>query len=218
MAIGRRKLDDRPGKLAWDFENGCMVLEDRVRTDSGDWEIQQRKVENDKFRAVIDLPNIERGWIAFVKGEGLNAVLARLGQDYGDPPSDQHKEGLRLVAKMDASLGGDVREFISTSAGVWSSIDSLHDAYLADLAKHPDCLPAVDIVDMRKEEVRDRTFHVPLFKIRGWVPRPPELPARASRSLGAPRKRTAMSRPRTGSRDRRPRTSSEARSHFSWGQ
>ena len=50
MAIGRRKLDDRLGKLAWDFEIGYMVLEDRVRTDSGDWENQQRNVENDKFR------------------------------------------------------------------------------------------------------------------------------------------------------------------------
>lgn len=203
MAIGRRKLDDRLGKLAWDFEIGCMVLEDRVRTDSGGWENQQRNVENDKFRAVIDLPNIERGWIAFVKGEGLNAVLAPLGQGYGDPPSNQHKEGLRLVAKMDASLGGDVREFISTSAGVWSSIDQLHDAYLAGLAKHPDCLPAVDIVDTRKDEVRGRTFHVPVFKISGWVPRPPELPAtgiplvrRVKKANGNEQAKDAFARPK----------------------
>jgi hypothetical protein len=184
MAIGRRKLDDRPGKLAWDFENGCMVLEDRVRTDSGDWEIQQRKVENDKFRAVIDLPNIERGWIAFVKGEGLNRPDAGRGRN----------ELAHVATERCIHLGDEAQPFLVLVAGRVAVV-------LAEPGQH--CV---------------RTFHVPLFKIRGWVPRPPELPARASRSLGAPRKRTAMSRPRTGSRDRRPRTSSEARSHFSWGQ
>jgi hypothetical protein len=175
MAIGRRKSDTL-SKLAWDFEIGCMVLEDRVYTNGG-WDTEQRNVENDKFRAVIDLPNIARGWIAYVKGEGLNAVLAPLGRDYGDRPSDKHNEGLRFLAKMDASLGGDVREFISTSAAIWNAVNKLHDEYLAGVKEHEGHLPAVDVIEVREEPIRNGSIRIPVFKISGWVPRPPELPA-----------------------------------------
>jgi hypothetical protein len=178
MAIGKRKTDgDRLGKWSWDFSLGKSVLEDRVRTDNG-WESQQRNIENKEFRAVIDLPNLERGWVAYVKGEGLNAELAKIGKDYGDPPSDKHKEGLRLVAKMDAALlGGGVRELISTSSGLWTAVDKLHDDYIAGVAKHDGCLPAVDIVEVREEPGKSGSIFIPVFKISGWVPRPPELPA-----------------------------------------
>jgi len=174
MAIGRRKTDgDR--RLNWDFGIGKFVLEDRTR-DTG-WENQQQNVENDKFRAVIDLVNIERGWIAYLKGVGLDTKLVRLGQDYGDQPSDKHREGLRFIAKMDESLGGDVRELITTSQAIWNAIDKLRDAYLAGVAKHEGCLPAVDVAEAREERTqKGNTILVPVFKISGWVPRPPELP------------------------------------------
>ena len=124
MAIGRRKTDGALNKLNWDFRIGKSVLEDRVRTGNG-WETEQRNVETDEFRAVFDPENIEVGWIAFVKGEGLNAKLVHVGEDYGDRPSNDHKEGLRIVVKMDPALGGDLRELISTSSALWAAVDQL---------------------------------------------------------------------------------------------
>jgi hypothetical protein len=174
MAIGKRKTDGER-RLNWDFKIGKFVFEDRTRTDSG-WENQQTNVENDKFRAVPDLPNLERGWIAYLKGEGLNTVLVPLGQDYGNPPSDKHREGLRLIVKMDESLGGDVREFISTLPAIWDAIDKLHDDYLTGVKEHAGCLPAVDVAATREVPGRDSPIRVPIFKINGWVPRPFELP------------------------------------------
>jgi len=177
MAIGKRRTDiDRLGKLKWDFEIGKFVLENRVRTDSG-WENEQHNVDNSGFRAVFDMIHIQCGWIAYLKGEGLNAVLEPLGQDYGDPPTDKHREGLRLIVKTDETIGGDVRELISTSSAIWNAIDTLHDAYIADVQKHEGCLPAVDVAEVHKETIGNGTILVPVLKIVGWVPRPPELPA-----------------------------------------
>jgi hypothetical protein len=192
MGLGRRMTSGVGlGKWTWDFRSGQSVLEDRLLTLRG-WEAEQRNVENNKFRAVLDAENIQLGWIAYLKGEGLNAKLVPLGQDYSDPPSDQHKEGLRLVVKMDASLGGEVRELISTSQTMWSAISQLHDAYLAGVGAHPGCLPAVDIVDTHKETTPKGPMYSPVFKIVGWAPRPSELPAggiplvkRAKKSSGS---------------------------------
>jgi hypothetical protein len=177
MSLGRRKLDGESlGKLAWDFDIGKFVLEDRVFANGG-WEPQQQNIENNKFRAVFDLQTVEVGWIAYIKGEGLNAKLVRLGGDYGDQPTDRHNEGFRLPVKMDSSLGGAVREFISTFRSLWAALSRLHDDYLAGVGKHPDCLPAVDVADVVKEPTKKGSLLVPRYKISGWVPRPPDLPA-----------------------------------------
>jgi hypothetical protein len=175
MAIGKRKTGDSIGKLTWEFGAGAFVAEDRVYAD-GEWQNKQTNIANSEFRAVVDLANTETGWIAFLKGEGLNAVLAKIGHDYGARPSDDHHEGLRLVMKMDESLGGGVREFITTSVSLWGEIDKLHDAFLAGHKKHEGCLPAVDVAATREEQGRTCKLRVPVFKIAGWVPRPPELP------------------------------------------
>src|SRR5262249_36332406 len=57
--------------------------------------------------------------------------MVHAGEDPGDPPSDKHKEGVRLIVKMDESLGGEVRELLSTSWAMWTAIDALHDDYTA---------------------------------------------------------------------------------------
>jgi hypothetical protein len=177
MALGRRRDSGNLGKLNWDFDIGNFVLEDRIYS-NGEWENQQRNVKNDKFRGVFDLPNGEIGWIAYLKGEGLNAKLVHIGENYGDPPTDKHKEGFRLIVRTDESLGGDSREFISTSTYLWTAIDRLHDDFVAGSGEHPGCLPVVDVADVRKEMLRSRAaLLVPVFKIVFWSPRPLDLPA-----------------------------------------
>jgi hypothetical protein len=176
MGIGKRKTDysNRLPELKWDVEIGKHVVEERTCNSDGVWENVQRNA--DKFRGVFDLPNLQVGYIAYIKGVGRDTALKPLGEDYGPPPSDKHQEGLRLLVKLDASLGGGVCEFVSTLSYIWQEIDRLHDAYLAEVKKHEGCLPAVDVVDTCKKPGRTIDLLIPIYGIVGWVPRPPELP------------------------------------------
>jgi hypothetical protein len=180
MAIGKRKSGgDYLPMLKYDARVGTLYLQDRVY-ENGKWETEQRDV-TDKFRAAFDVGNLRRGWINFPKGAAPETHLVQIGEDYGDPPDDRFKEGIRVLVKMDASLGGDVRELMSTAAALWNAMDALHDAYLADTAKHPDALPVVDLADRVETKTTAGTSVTPVFKIVGWIPRPPNMPAEIAR-------------------------------------
>jgi hypothetical protein len=177
MGIGRRKTStDNLGKWVWDARAGKSYTEDRVYSERDGWNSEQHPIENDKFRAAFDMANLQVGWIAYLKGEGLNAKLVPVGEDYGDPPSDKYKEGLRLLMKMDASLGGEVRESVSTWLMVWAAIDALHDEYLAGVANHAGKLPVVDIADTQRRDNQGRHLSRPGFQDR-WLA---AAPARAA--------------------------------------
>jgi hypothetical protein len=201
MALGKRKsAGEFLPALKFDARIGKLYLHDRICT-NGNWESQQTNIEPDKFRAVFDLQNLQIGWINFVKGAAPELALVPAGEDPGEPPSDKHKEGVRVVVKMDASLGGDVRELLSTAVSLWGAMDDLHDKYLAAIANHEGCLPAVDIVDVTEKKMAAGASYAPTFKISGWMPRPPELPAAgipvAQRvKTAAPPKAATPTRPR----------------------
>lgn len=129
----------------------------------------------DEFQAVFDLENLQRGWIRFPKGAAPDVTLVPAGEDPGDPPSDDHKEGVRVILKMADSLGGDVRELMSTARGLWNAVDTLHDRYLAAVASHPGELPVVTLGNVREVKTGAGTTFVPVFNIVDWVPRAPEL-------------------------------------------
>lgn len=76
---------------------------------------------------------------------------------------------------MADSLGGDVRELMSTARGLWNAVDTLHDRYLAAVASHPGELPVVTLGNVREVKTGAGTTFVPVFNIVDWVPRPPEL-------------------------------------------
>jgi hypothetical protein len=175
MTIGRRKTGTRLNKLSWDYAIGKMVSEIRTKDDSGNWERVNTNIENDKFRAAFDLHNVQVGWIAYIKGEGINAVLKAIGEDYGDPPSEEHKEGLRAIAKLDKANGGAIHEFISTAPGVWDEVDRMHNEYVKGAEKHPGAVPLIG-VEAREAQGRDAPMLVPAFKFLGWTPRPDDLP------------------------------------------
>jgi hypothetical protein len=177
MTIGKRKTGFRLAEASWDFVIGKVVVTDRVKNRDNKWESVNANIDNEKFLAAFDMPNIERGYVAYIKGEGLNAVLKPLGEDYGDrPPSKQHREGVRLIFKMDKSLGGAVRELISTATTLWDAIDVLHDSYEAGVKEHEGHLPVVGIDSVREGQGSDGPIYIPVFKIIEWVPRPPDLP------------------------------------------
>lgn len=179
MAIGKRRHGSGNDFLApakWDARIGRFYLEDRVYTRGYGFEKEQRNIATDKFRATFDLENLQVGWFAFAAGSPPDMRLFSVGRDIGDPPTDQHKQGLRLLLKPDESLGGGVRELISTAEAVWYSIDDLHEKYLGGVTAHAGCLPVVDIVEVREEKAKNSTAFAPVFQIVGWTPRPAELP------------------------------------------
>jgi hypothetical protein len=188
MAIGKRKSgSDFLPTLKYDARVGMFFLHDRI-FEAGRWETEQRDV-TDKFRAAFDMENLQRGWINFPKGAAPETHLVRIGEDYGDPPDGRFKEGIRVLVKMDESLGGDVRELMSTAVALWNALDALHDAYLADTAKHPDALPVVDLADKVETKTTAGTSVTPVFKIVGWIPRPPDLPATETTRRSVPKEK-----------------------------
>ena len=73
------------------------------------------------------------GWIHFPKGAAPEMVMVPAGEDPGEAPTKEHREGFRLIVKV---LAGDdrdssVREFLSTAIAAWAAVDRLHDVYRA---------------------------------------------------------------------------------------
>ena len=193
MAIGKRKSGGNflPA-LKYDARVGTVYLQDRVY-ENGRWENEQRDVTKE-FRAAFDMQNLQRGRINFPKGAPPQMHLVPIGQDPGDAPDDDYKEGLRVLVKMDASLGGDVRELMSTAVALWNALDALHDGYLADADKHPGALPVVDLDRVVETKTVNGTSFAPIFKIVGWIPRPPELPIALAGSTTKQKQKVMVSR------------------------
>jgi hypothetical protein len=174
MALGKRKGQEFLPRLKYDARAGTLYLEDRVNN-KGVWESEQRNV-TENFRAVFDLETIEIGWMHFPKGAPPDLVLVPIGQDWGDAPTREHKQGFRLLVKMPLELGGGVREFISTALATWNAIDALHTAYANEAGKHPDQLPTVKLVEVIEIRAANGTSFTPVFEIDGWVARPVDMP------------------------------------------
>ena len=90
MGLGKRKTGggEPLPKLVWDSKASQIYTE--VRTNNGrEWWSERTPIELGEFRGTPDLPNVEVGWIAYLKGIGLDAKLVRMrgGEDYGGCPS-----------------------------------------------------------------------------------------------------------------------------------
>src|SRR5690242_8899142 len=97
MGLGKRKYDYTPlPKWKFDVMAGHAVITHRAPDELGEWQSEDTVIEPTEFRAVLDLANLEKGWIAFVSGSGVDfhAVSVRSGKDYSDkPPTPKHREG-----------------------------------------------------------------------------------------------------------------------------
>ena len=181
MALGKRKGSDFMPILKFDARVGTFCLQDRVNRD-GMWKNEQTDVTS-QLRGIFDLETVERGWIHFPKGAAPELVMVPPGEDPGEQPSTDHKEGFRLVVKMAEELGGDVREFMSTALAAWNAIDALHTAYLKLVPEHPAQLPVVELFDVIEKKTASGSSFIPCFKIVDWVPRPADMP-KAKRATG----------------------------------
>ena len=181
MALGKRKGSDFMPILKFDARVGTFCLQDRVNRD-GIWKNEQTDVTK-QLRGIFDLETVERGWIHFPKGAAPELVMVPPGEDPGEQPSTDHKEGFRLFVKMTDELGGEVREFMSTALAAWNAIDALHTAYLKLVPKHPAQLPVVELFDVIEKKTASGSSFIPCFKIVDWVPRPADMP-KAKRATG----------------------------------
>jgi hypothetical protein len=175
MGLGKRKQTSIVPRLKYDGRAGKFSLISRVQ-ENNEWFNDQVDIAPGDFRAVVDLDNLEIGWIHYPEGGAPDIKLVKVGQEIGDPPGDKHKEGIRLLLLMDDQLSGDVRELMSTAGGLWNGLDTLHDAYMVDRDKNPGKLPVVVLSGTLDTGSATNPSHEPIFSISEWVSRPTELP------------------------------------------
>lgn len=164
--------------VKFDARAGRMFRVDREQDGGGNWNTNNVEITNG-FTAVMDLENIEVGWLLFAAGVAPQLTLVKLGQPLPPRPSDQHKQGFRMLMKLGKSSGGDVREIAATSKAVLGSVDELHTAYEAQKSANPGKLPVVALTGSKAivstGKGQSSTNYAPIFEIQKWVDRPAEL-------------------------------------------
>jgi hypothetical protein len=180
MALGKRKSNsDIMPTIKYDARVGTVYSETRVLTPKG-WAPEQKDVTDilSTKGAIFDLEDGKRGWISFPKGRAPDMKLVPFGanSDPGVAPSPDHKEGVRLVVKLD---GDDPRELLATSLAVWTAIDSVHTVFENQRKEHPGKVPVLRLNDVVESKTANSTSFIPVLVIDRWVPRPADLPAPA---------------------------------------
>lgn len=132
------------------------------------------------FKAVVDLENIEVGYLKFAAGSAPEYLLVKLGDPMPHKPADaKWKQGARVMMKLHASCGGDIRETTSNAAAFLKGIDELHTAYEAGKAANAGKLPVVvlktTVPITSGSGDKKSTNYQPVFEIIGWAPRPSDL-------------------------------------------
>lgn len=134
----------------------------------------------DTFAAVFDLENIETGWLNF-SGPQPDFKLVRMGEVLPVRPSENHKNGVRLMLKLHPSCAGQdkpVREFSSSAKAALSGIEKLYLDYQKSKPENGK-LPIVQMQGSTPIRTgtgdRQSTNYVPKFVIVGWAGRPSDL-------------------------------------------
>lgn len=202
------KYDARAGRISRrDYVNNEYVTVDISRS----------------FKAVVDLENIEVGFINFNTGTAPDFCVVKHGDKMPTPPTSDHKPGVRFLLKLAKDCGGDIRELASTAKACLRGVDELHTAYLAGVAANPGKLPVVVLTDTipvtTGEGTKKSTNYIPQFAITGWAPRPADLvhvpKTRSAAPVAAPM--ASNSPPATGSRQVAPPAAAPAESEDDFG-
>lgn len=132
------------------------------------------------FKAVIDMENIEVGFMKFGNGAAPEMLLVKLGEPMPQKPADiGFKQGARMMLKLHADCGGDVRECSSSAAAFLKGIDDLHTEYEAKKVANGGKLPVVVLKTTMPitsgSGQKKSTNYQPVFEIIGWAPRPTDL-------------------------------------------
>jgi len=184
--------------VKFDSRSGRISRRDRANGETTEVDITKT------FKAIIDFPNVEVGFINFSTGGAPDFRMVRLADGVSiDNPGDGYKRGVRFILKLSKECGGDVREFASNAAAFLDGAKKLADAYNEGVKSNPDKLPVVVLKDAvaktSGEGARKSTNYSPVFEITGWVPRPSDLVYKARGSSTNPTETSISSPPSTGS-------------------
>jgi hypothetical protein len=165
--------------IKFDSRAGRLFRVDRSQGANG-WESDQVDITgNASF--VADLENISVGWMLFAAGGRPDFKMARLGAPRPARPSQEYREGFKLIVKLAKDCGGDVREIASNAKAVIGAIDLLHTKYEEGAKTNPGKLPVVKLTGSRPIKTTtpqgSTTNYAPVFEIVKWVARPADLPA-----------------------------------------
>jgi hypothetical protein len=174
MALGKRRGGDFLPVLKFDARIGTFYTQDRVFRDN-QWLNEQHDV-TEGLVLIIDVKNAQQGWFLFPKGAAPERVLAAPdATDIGKAPSDDHREGVHVLAKIPGDAAG-TRELASTALGFYEGLDELHDQYVAERDEHPGKVPLCELVGCREKKLASGPTWVPEFQIIDWVDRPDDMP------------------------------------------
>lgn len=156
--------------LKYDARAGRLFRVDRVQTASG-WEVNPVDITS-TFKALVDLENIEVGWLLFAAGAAPQFALVRMGEALPARPTPDFKNGVRFMLKLTKDNGGDIREIAGTSKVFLQGVEALYLEYKAGVADNPGKLPIVSLVKTTPIKsgsgAQTSTNYAPVFKIEGW--------------------------------------------------
>jgi hypothetical protein len=220
--------------IKYDARAGQFKLVERVQTATG-FESNEEIMDRIKLRMVVDLYNLETGWIDFTSGAPqFNLVLAR---DLYDPdrnpdgipfppaavPQGGWKTGIRFMIKLPKTVWIDedpprsvqvdktVREMATSAKAFMSGIEAIYEQFLAETPAHRGSVPVLKLhgvpaVQKTGTGARTSIAYRPTFVIDKWVPRPPDL-------IHVPRQQQATTAvaPANGNGAQRPTSSQDTR-------
>ena len=172
--------------LKYDARAGRLFRVDREQNASGQYESNAVEITS-VFQAVMDLENIETGWLSFPTNGAPSIVVVPFGQPLPPKPDNNHKAGFRLNMLLGKACGGDVREMAANAGVSINGMDNLHNAYLAGVKANPGALPVVKLAGTKavtsSGKGQSSTNYEPQWEITSWVKRPDALSAEALAKL-----------------------------------
>jgi hypothetical protein len=165
--------------VKYDARSGIFSRVDRIDV-GGQFVSEGKDYRLGEFKALMDLENLEVGWINFMTGGAPDFCMAPLDPNnpaLPDQPTEKHKQGLRVMLKLAKEAAGGqpaIRELASTAQVFLDGMDELYDAYKeGKKGENIDKLPIVQHVDTTKitsgTGARQTSNYMPRFQIVGWA-------------------------------------------------
>jgi hypothetical protein len=174
--------------IRYDARAGRLFRNDREQQPDGKWEAKNTDITSPAPLMLMDLAQIEVGWIAFTGG-APDFHMVRFGEPLPQQPSKDHRQGFRIRVYAPKLLGG-LREFAATARVVIAAMDALHNQFEAAPESGQRLLPLVMLAGttpvVSKAPQGQTTNYAPIFEITKWLPRPDDMPLGAVPRIAAP--------------------------------
>ena len=171
-----------------DARAGRLFRNDREQKPDGKWESRSTDITSPAPIMLMDLAQIEVGWISFTGG-APDFHMVRFGEPLPQQPSKDHRQGFRIRVYAPKLLGG-LREFAATARVVIAAMDALHNQYEEAPESGQRLVPLVTLTGttpvVSKTPQGQTTNYAPIFEITKWLPRPDDMPLGALPSIAAP--------------------------------